>query len=206
MTRLVAIYLYNDMEVLDFAGPFEVFTTASRLHLRDHFGTPPLFDVVTVSHDSSPVTARGGLTVVAGRTTAEKLPADVLIIPGGIVTAELERHETSAWLKRVAERCEIVASVCTGAFLLARADVLRASPATTHWEDVADLKTMFPDLDVQSDVRWIDNGKVVTSAGISAGIDMSLHLVSRLAGIDLARRTARQMDFDWNRQAPPAEA
>jgi len=205
LTRLVAIYLYNDMEVLDFAGPFEVFTTASRLHLRDHPGTPPLFDVMTVSHDLNPVTARGGLTVVPGRTTPENLPVDVLIIPGGAVTAELERHETSAWLKRVAERCEIVASVCTGAFLLARADVLRASPATTHWEDVADLQTMFPDLDVQTDVRWIDNGKVVTSAGISAGIDMSLHLVSRLAGIDLARRTARQMDFDWNRQAPPAE-
>lgn len=205
MAYLVAIYLYDEMEVLDFAGPFEVFTTASRLHRRDHPVASPLFEVVTVGLEAGPVTARGGLTVIPSRTTAESLPVNVLVIPGGIVTAELDRPATGAWIRRVAERCEIVASVCTGAFLLARAGVLCAAPATTHWEDLADLQAMFPDLDVRSGVRWIDNGKVITSAGISAGIDMSLHLVSRLAGIDLARRTARQMDFDWMRPDPPPD-
>lgn len=206
MTRLVAIYLYDEMEVLDFAGPLEVFTTASRLHLRDHPASPPLFEVVTVSHTAEPVTARGGLRVIAARTTAEDLPVDVLIIPGGVVTTEMSRPETSAWITRTSRHCQIVASVCTGSFLLAQAGVLRASPATTHWEDVADLRSMFPDLDVRSEARWVDNGKVVTSAGISAGIDMSLHLVARLAGIELARRAARQMDYDWTGQAQPGEA
>ena len=205
MTRRIGIHLYDAMEVLDFAGPFEVFTTAGRLHLRAHPDSPPLFNVVTVGRTGQPVIARGGLTVVPAATMAQDGPIDVLIIPGGIVEAELECAETIDWIRRVAERCEIVASVCTGAFLLAKAGVLRAAPATTHWEDLADLRAMFPDLQVQADVRWVDNGHVVTSAGISAGIEMSLHLVARLADIDLARRTARQMDFDWKTSDPRAE-
>ena len=198
MTRLAAIFLFDGMEVLDFAGPFEVFTTASRLHLRDHPAEAPLFKVVTVGHGARPVAARGGLTVVPGLATANDLPVDLLIIPGGIVDAELGRAETRAWIRSTADRCEVAASVCTGAFLLADAGVLREARATTHWEDLESLQAMFPDLDVVRDVRWVDNGKVVTSGGISAGIDMSLHLVGRLEGYDLARRTARQMEFDWS--------
>ena len=198
MTRLAAIFLFDGMEVLDFAGPFEVFTTASRLHLRDHPAEAPLFNVVTVGHGGRPVAARGGLTVVPGLATGDDLAVDILIVPGGVVDAELGRDETRAWIRSTADRCEVVASVCTGAFLLADAGVLREARATTHWEDLESLKAMFPDLEVLRDVRWVDNGKVVTSGGISAGIDMSLHLVGRLEGDDLANRTARQMEFDWS--------
>jgi transcriptional regulator GlxA family with amidase domain len=93
--------------------------------------------------------------------------------------------------------------VCTGAFLLARCGLLDRRRATTHWEDAADLQAMFPAVTVVDGVRWVDEGEVVTSAGICAGIDMSLHLVARLAGDALAERTARQMEFDWTPQPAP---
>ena len=97
-------------------------------------------------------------------------------------------------------RDRITASVCTGAFILAAAGVLTKGPATTHWEDIADLRTQYPALDVLENLRWVDRGALVTSAGISAGIDMSLHLVTRLLGAALSERTARQMDTPWNPQ------
>jgi len=87
--------------------------------------------------------------------------------------------------------------VCTGAFLLARARLLKGKSATTHWEDIADLRAMAPATRVVQGVRWVEEGSVLTSAGISAGLDMSLHIVARLAGHDLAARTARQMDYEW---------
>jgi transcriptional regulator GlxA family with amidase domain len=123
---------------------------------------------------------------------------DVLIVPGGVVTAELAKPAVARWIAETAPACELVASVCTGAFLLAQAGLLDDQDVTTHWEDIDDLRSMFPRLRVQPQRRWIDNGRIVTSAGISAGIDMSLHLVERLAGRQLALRTARQMDYDWN--------
>jgi transcriptional regulator GlxA family with amidase domain len=123
---------------------------------------------------------------------------DVLIIPGGVVTDELDQADVIAWIAQVHQTAQITASVCTGAFLLAQASLLKGMAATTHWEDLADLRTMFPDLTVLEQKRWVDNGQVVTSAGISAGMDMSLHLVERLAGRDLALATARQMDVIWN--------
>lgn len=89
--------------------------------------------------------------------------------------------------------------MCTGAFLLAKAGLLQSKAATTHWEDIPDLAAMFPDIEIKGNTRWVDQGDVVTAAGISAGIDMSLHLVSRLDSEDLAVRTARQMEFDWER-------
>ena len=105
-----------------------------------------------------------------------------------------------AWVAQAAGSAQITASVCTGAFILAAAGVLTEGPATTHWEDIADLRTQYPALDVQENLRWVDRGALVTSAGISAGIDMSLHLVTRLLGAALSERTARQMDTPWNPQ------
>jgi transcriptional regulator GlxA family with amidase domain len=109
----------------------------------------------------------------------------------------MERPEVMAWLQRVAPATSVTASVCTGAFLLAQAGLLQGKRATTHWEDVAGLRRLFPEVEVVEERRWVDLGSIVTSAGISAGIDMSLHLVARLAGDELARQTARQMQYDW---------
>lgn len=196
MTRTVGIYLFDEVEVLDFAGPFEVFSTATRVKARLQPGAPPAFEVVTIADRVRMVKARGGLRVQAQFGIAHHPALDVLVIPGGVVTAELQRQAIIDWIARTASTATLTASVCTGAFLLAKAGLLRGKAATTHWEDIEDLRAMFPDLQVQSAVRWVDNGPVITAAGISAGIDMSLHLVARLEGEALARKTARQMEFE----------
>jgi len=197
----VLILAFDGVEALDFAGPFEVFTTASRVSQRMRPGSAAPFEVASVAHVAAgqPVQARAGLQLLANHALAGSLPADVLIVPGGVVDAPMASPETLRWIARTAAEAKIVASVCTGAFLLAASGVVADDAVTTHWEDVAELRERFPSLDVREDVRWVDNGRVVSSAGISAGIDMSLHLVERLAGRELAERTARQMDYAWNR-------
>jgi transcriptional regulator GlxA family with amidase domain len=192
----VAIALFDQVEVLDFAGPYEVFTTASRVARRLGAAIAP-FEVTTLSHGGAPVKARAGLLVQADRPFDPPPPIDLLIVPGGVVDAELDDGRLSEWISHVAPRCAITASVCTGAFLLAQAALLDGRAATTHWEDLADLRRQFPDVRVTDQGRWVDEGDVVTSAGISAGIDMSLHLVERLGGRGLALATARQMDVVW---------
>jgi len=198
----VIILAFDEVEALDFAGPFEVFTTATRMHHRLQPDGPALFEVLSVAqqpHAEHPVQARAGLRLLADHALDDAPQADVLIIPGGVVDAPMASPATLGWIARQAALADITASVCTGAFLLAASGVLASERVTTHWEDVADLRAAFPALQVIEDVRWVDNGRVVSSAGISAGIDMSLHIVERLAGRALAERTARQMDFTWTR-------
>lgn len=206
MTRRVDILLFPDVEVLDFAGPYEVFTTASRMAARLSPGSVPPFAVRTVAAAAGPVRARAGLQALAdGGFGDETAPAEVLIVPGGVVDAARRDGATLRWIADAAAGAELVASVCTGAFLLADAGLVAAgAPVTTHWEDIADLRRDHPALDVREGLRWVDGGRVaqgraalVTSAGISAGIDMSLHIIERLAGRVVAVRTARQMDFEW---------
>ncbi len=201
MTLRVLILAFDGVEALDFAGPFEVFTTASRVAQRIAPGTPAVFDVASVAEAASgqPVQARAGLQLLASHALAGSPQADVLIVPGGVVDAPLASPATLDWIARQAAGARITASVCTGAFLLAASGVVTTDAVTTHWEDIADLRAQFPALDVRDGVRWVDNGRIVSSAGISAGIDMSLHLVERLAGRELAERTARQMDYAWIR-------
>ncbi len=204
-TLKVAILVFDQVEVLDFAGPYEVFTTASRVHGRlQQDPTAPnrdLFDVATVARTRHAIRARAGLQVLpdADFNTCEQ--ADVLIVPGGVVDAAMQSTETLAWIARLSANAQMTASVCTGSFLLAASGVLTTERVTTHWEDLDDLRQRFPLLEVCEQVRWVDHGRLLTSAGISAGMDMSLHLVARLGGEDLAVRTARQMDYAWNRQA-----
>lgn len=201
MPFTVGIFLFENVEVLDFAGPYEVFKTASRVFGRLHPLEPPPFDVITVSRSVSTTRARGGLGVVPDYDFQGHPQIDVLIIPGGVVTDELVKPEVIDWIATRSLSTVITASVCTGAFLLAKAGLLEDKAATTHWEDIAELRSMFPSMGVVENQRWVDEGRIVTSAGISAGIDMSLHLVARLAGRSLASATARQMDFDWTNGA-----
>lgn len=196
MSLRVAIFLYPNVEVLDFAGPYEVFTTASRMFLREHPSDAPPFEVFTVA-ESAMVRARAGLEVRSDYLIDDHPAIDVLIIPGGVVDGELEKPAVLAWIGRCAPQTRIVASVCTGSFLLARVGLLDGRSATTHWEDTAILKQSFPKVDVVENRRWVDLGPIVTSAGISAGIDMSLHLVERLASRSLADQTAKLMDVVW---------
>jgi transcriptional regulator GlxA family with amidase domain len=198
MTRIVGIFVFDDVEVLDFAGPYEVFTCAARVHAAMSPGAAPPFKVVTIGRRAKLLRARAGLSVLPEAAFNDAPPVDLLIVPGGVVTAEVDNPEVIEWIAAVAGRCELVASVCTGAFLLARAGLLDGKDATTHWEDIDQLRNMFPQVRVQKKLRWIDQGAVLTSGGISAGIDMTLHLVERLAGRELAQRTARQMEYDWS--------
>lgn len=199
----VGIYLFDDVEVLDFAGPYEVFTTASRVHSRVRLAAEastavsPFFTVITIAREHGVVRARAGLRTLADFPITQHPRLDVLIVPGGAVDAELEKPDVIAWVRSQAGKVPLLASVCTGAFLLARTGRLDGLDVTTHWEDIESLRAMFPALTVREGVRWVDQGPIVTSAGISAGIDMSLHLVERLHSRELAFRTARQMDFDW---------
>jgi transcriptional regulator GlxA family with amidase domain len=196
-TFSVTILVFDEVEALDFAGPYEVFTTASRVWARSHPDTPPLFQVQSVARDNTPVRARAGLRLLPDATFDTAPQADVLIVPGGVVDAPMACPHTLAWVIGQHQGSQITASVCTGAFVLAASCVLTHERVTTHWEDLADLQAHFPALQVVPDVRWVDNGHTVTSAGISAGIDMCLHLVGRLVGTELAQRTAHQMDYSW---------
>ncbi|MDM5177598.1 DJ-1/PfpI family protein [Massilia sp. DJPM01] len=198
MTRTIAIYVFDDVEVLDFAGPYEVFTCATRVAAKMMPDGEAPFRVRTVGATAAMLRARAGLSVLPEADFAGAGRIDVLIVPGGVVTAEMSKPDVIAWIAATAKTSELTASVCTGAILLAQAGLLDGQEATTHWEDVAELRAAFPQVRVLAERRWIDNGAIVTSGGISAGIDMSLHLVERLAGRELAVRTARQMDYDWN--------
>ncbi|MDA8135445.1 MAG: DJ-1/PfpI family protein [Desulfobacteraceae bacterium] len=190
------IFIYNEVEVLDFAGPFEVFTTASRVKSRQTKDAELLFNVFTIGEKKETIMARGGLSILPEYDITRHPALDLLIVPGGVVTLELEKTHIIDWIRRTPP--QITASVCTGAFLLAKAGLLASKKATTHWEDIPDLEALFPDIEVKRNLSWVDEGRVVTAAGISAGIDMSLYLVSRLADMELALDTARQMEYIWN--------
>jgi transcriptional regulator GlxA family with amidase domain len=197
MTRSVGIYIYDDVEVLDCCGPFEVFSTAARVKAKLNPGARKPFEVFTVADSLRTIHARAALKVQPHFDITNHPAIDLLLVPGGVHTAELERDEIIQWVARTAAQAELTASVCTGAFLLAKAGLLQGKAVTTHWEDIADFRTLFPGIPVRDDQRWVDNGSIVTSAGISAGLDMSLHLVARLESEELAVRTARQMDYRW---------
>jgi transcriptional regulator GlxA family with amidase domain len=191
-TRVLAVLVFDDVEVLDFCGPFEVFSVASR------FTDPPAFQVATVAEKSGPVLTRGGLSVNPHRRLAECPPADVLLIPGG-QGARREMHNPALidWIKQASAKAELVLSVCTGALLLAKAGLLDGLAATTHHGAIDLLRQTAPRTEIHADRRFVDNGRVVCSAGIAAGIDMSLHVVGRLLGEEVAAQTARQMEYPW---------
>lgn len=199
MKMNVGILLFDEVELLDMAGPYEVFSTAARVHARRQPpGTPALFSTLTIAATEGSVRARAGLRLQPDHRLGDHPPLTCAIVPGGVVDAELGRPGLMAWIAAQSRTARVLASVCTGSLLLAQAGVLDGLEATTHWEDLDALRALRPGLRVREGVRWVDAGSVVTSAGISAGIDMSLHLVERLHSRDLALRTARQMDFDWN--------
>lgn len=190
----VGIYIYDNAEVLDFSGPFEVFSTAARVS-KD----PDLFRVYLIGETGSTVSARAGFKVIPDYSIHNHPPLDLLVVVGGVHTGEMKNNNVMAWLAQQRARVPLIATVCTGIFLFAKAIDLSNIKVTTHWEDIPDLRQQFPDLNVQENIRWVDEGNLVSSGGISAGIDMSLYLVSRLHNRDLAERTARQMEYDWQK-------
>lgn len=191
MRRTVVILLFDEVEVLDFAGPFEVFAAA------DELADGTLFDVRTVAARAGEVGARGGLRVGARHGLADCPGADVLVVPGGFGTRALLADTVMIdWIQRSAARAEATLGVCTGSLLLARAGLLSGLRVTTHHELLGMLSQLAPAAVVDASARFHDNGRITTAAGISAGIDAALHLVGRLAGEDAAARTARYMEYE----------
>ena len=190
--RTVAILIFDDVEVLDFAGPFEVFSVTRELAGNQ------LFNVHTVGLTPGTIRARNGLKIVPEHTLESVPPPQVLIVPGGQGTrALLTQAGVLDWIRRKAVKAEIVASVCTGSLVLAKAGLLAGSPATTHYQCFDLLREIEPTATVREDVRFTDHGQVLTAAGISAGIDLSLHIVARLHGTETAHRTAKYMEYHW---------
>ncbi len=191
-TRTLAILVFADVEVLDFCGPYEVFSVANR------FADAPAFNVVTVAEKPGPVLARNGLSVNPDRLVVDVPAPDLLLIPGGQGTRrEMHNQAIIDWIKKAADKAELVLSVCTGALLLAKSGLLDGLEATTHHGAFDLLREVAPRTRVHEDRRFVDNGTVICSAGIAAGLDMSLHVVGRLLGKEVAAKTARQMEYPF---------
>src|SRR5262245_58377186 len=183
-TRTLAVLIFDDVEVLDFCGPFEVFSVANR------FTDPPAFRVLTVAEQARPVVTRGGLIVTPHHRTADCPPPAILLVPGGQGTrTEMHNPALIDWVRRAAAGAELVLSVCTGALLVAKAGLLDGLEATTHHASIDLLRQVAPKTTVHADRRFVDNGRVVCSAGIAAGIDMSPHVLARLLGGEWAAGT-----------------
>jgi transcriptional regulator GlxA family with amidase domain len=194
MRTNVAILVFDEVEVLDFAGPFEVFAVTDEL--RSHAA----FAVATVAPAPGAVRARNGLRVVPDFSIGECPPPRILVVPGGFGARALLRNEVLIeWIQSASRAAEATMSVCTGALVLAQAGLLDGRRVTTHHDAVDSLRRLAPKAIVDPGARFHDSGSVLTSAGISAGIDCSLHLVGRLLGDDASAETAAYMEYERRR-------
>jgi transcriptional regulator GlxA family with amidase domain len=193
----VGILIFDEVEVLDFAGPFEVFSRTRLepgLESRRSDQSAP-FSVFTVAEQATPIRATGGLRVIPTHDFASAPPIDILLVPGGWGTRPLLEHAAAIdWIRCAAGSAKLVTSVCSGALLLARAGLLARKRATTHWGALDALEILDPTIDVQRSARVVQDG-VITSAGISAGIDMALAVVELLHGKEVADDTAVYMEY-----------
>jgi putative intracellular protease/amidase len=182
--KKVAILVFNGVEVLDFSGPYEMFGAAG-------------CNVFTVAATADPVTSAMGLTVVPKYTFANAPQADVLVVPGGGVYGASRDDATLAYIKRATEHTTHTMSVCNGAFILANTGLLDGLSATTTYHNIPKLADQYPKIHVVSDQRYVDNGKIITAAGLSAGIDGALHVIARLFGTGFAEEVALGEEVDW---------
>jgi transcriptional regulator GlxA family with amidase domain len=194
----IGIMLYPMLEDLDFVGPLEVFNGAGAIDAMSRQADQSAWEVFTIAETAELVATSSGLMVQPHYTFANHPPLDLLLIPGGDERKQAESLTVQAWLRGVTAHTRITASVCTGAFLLATIGLLDGHHATTHWSSLDRLEEHYPHVQVQHHTRWVDEGTIITSAGISAGIDMSLHIVERLLGRPLAEQVARYMEYSWD--------
>jgi transcriptional regulator GlxA family with amidase domain len=186
----IGILLFDDVEELDAVGPWEVFGAWAQQH-------PDEAEVVAFAAQPGPVRAAKGLRLHAERGMADVGPLDVLLHPGGMGTRPmLKDDEHLDWVRAQRQQVPLMTSVCTGSLVYAAAGLLAGRPATTHWASLDLLGELDRSIAVRPDDRFVDDGDTITSAGVSAGIDMALHVVARLAGVDRARRTRRYIQYD----------
>ncbi len=193
----VGILIYDNVEVLDFTGPYEVFN-ATRTLDQPNYSDPSAFEILLVSEQLRKVKTMGGMRVIPDYNFEDFPKVDILIVPGGLG----ERHEHSNpiithFLKSQSKKIGTIASVCTGAFFLAYSGLLDGKKATTHFLSLDRFEEKFPEINVIRDKRWVEEENIITSAGISAGIDMSLHIVAKYLGQQTARNTAYEMEYPY---------
>ena len=195
--RRVGILVFPEVEVLDFCGPFEVFSV-TRLDEELRRIDPSPYEVLIIAEHLSVIVATGGLKVVRDHTLEDCPPLDVLVVPGGWGTrSEMLNDRLIDWLARRARQVTTLTSVCTGSLLLGKAGLLDGKRATTHWRVLEDMRNLFPAVHIVDDQHVVEDGDVITSAGISAGIDMALRVVVRHHGDAVARATARYMEYPF---------
>jgi transcriptional regulator GlxA family with amidase domain len=192
----VGILIFDEVEVLDFCGPFEVFSTAlaegdaGREERR-------LFKALIVAEEDHLIRCRGGLLVQPHHTLKNHPPLGITVIPGGFGTRRERANPVVLDWIAAQSKTALTTSVCTGAFLLAANGLLAGKQATTHWASIDWMRANHPEVDTLDDQRVVDQGRIITSAGVSAGIDMALHVVERFHGRAVAEATARSMEYDW---------
>lgn len=189
--RNVAIVLYEGVQLLDFAGPGEVFTDSQTDAGED------AFNVYTVAASTVPIVSQGFVTITPQYSFENAPKPDIVIFPGGNPNNFLKDEKAISWSKKAADNAEIAMSVCNGALILGKTGLLDNKKVTTHWGTIARLRKDVPTATVLENTRFIDNGQIITTAGISAGIDGSLHLVQRLLGTKSAVDAARVMEYNW---------
>jgi transcriptional regulator GlxA family with amidase domain len=196
MTKTIAVLLFDNVEELDAIGPFEVLAGWTRMFPDDGWRT------TTVGlNGPEPIRCAHGLVVTPESSFDAAGQIDLLVYPGGLGARQLMEDEAHLeWVRKQAPQIELMTSVCTGALVLAAAGLLQNRPATTHWGALERLAAIDPSIDIRTEERYVDDGDVVTAAGISAGIDMALHLVDRLGGAEHARRVRKMLQYD---PAPP---
>jgi transcriptional regulator GlxA family with amidase domain len=191
VVRRIGIVLFDGVEELDAVGPWEVLAYWTRHHPEDGWA------VVLLSVDGEPVTAAKGMVLGAHAALADAGELAVLVHPGGAGTRRLMRDpEHLAWVRAQRRQVPLMTSVCTGSLVYAAAGLLAGRPATTYWSAFDELTAADPSIEVRPEDRYVDDGDVITSAGVSAGIDMALHLVVRLAGPERARQVRRGIQYD----------
>jgi putative intracellular protease/amidase len=184
-TTSVAILMFDGVQIIDFAAPYEVFGQAD-------------FEVFTVSRDGGTVTTTMNLSVNPDYGFASAPDADVVLVPGGSVHEAMQDPATRTWLTARSERAEHVLSVCTGSYLLAGSGLLDGRSATTFHGALEDFARQFPQVRTVRDQRWVDNGRIITAAGLASGIDAALHVVARLQGVGRARTVALHLEYEWS--------
>lgn len=191
MSTTIGLFLFDGAEELDWAGPWEVLSAWAQNYPEDDI------EVFTFAQSQETVSCAKGLQVIPDHSWATMPELDVLVYPGGRGTrAHLGNSEISNWLRGVAKRAEIVTSVCTGSLVLADVGLLDGLAATTHWGSLDMLSDLGDDVEVRPDDRFVDNGAIITAAGVSAGIDMALHLIVRLKSVERARQVRRYIQYD----------
>jgi len=195
--KTVGILLFPEVEVLDFCGPFEVFSV-TRLNESKRREEPSPFRLLLIADTAEPVSAAGGMRVLPDCSTTACPALDILLVPGGWGTrAQMQNTRLTEWIRQRAKKVETVASVCTGALLLGQAGLLDGRRATTHFAALPLLRERFPKIDVVADQHVVEEGNILTSAGIAAGIDLALKVVARYFGEEIARNTARYMEYPF---------